>query len=98
MRLCKCGAIVANRCLVCYPMTHARTTKQRGYDHAWRKLSERVRQEQPLCPDCETEGRAIPSTEVHHIVPIKKAPKLRLVRSNLIAVCKRHHEERERAT
>lgn len=97
MKLCKCGAIVADRCERCYPTKHLQTTKQRGYDNAWRKLSERVRREQPLCPDCEAEGRAIPSTEVHHIIPIKVNPKLRLVRSNLIAVCHRHHEERERS-
>lgn len=95
MKLCKCGQIVADRCLKCYPLKHAQTTKQRGYDHIWRKVSERVRQEQPLCPDCEAEGRAVPATEVHHIVPIKVNPKLRLTRSNLVALCRTHHERRE---
>ena len=95
MKLCKCGKIVENRCEECYPSKHGKTTKQRGYDSRWKRLSIRVRDEQPLCPDCEAEGRAEPATEVHHIVPIALAESLRLERSNLIALCSRHHAERE---
>lgn len=95
MKLCKCGAIVEKRCLRCYPQKHGKTTAERGYDHHWRRLSERVRAEQPLCPMCESEGRAIAATEVHHIEPIERRPDLRLVRSNLVALCARHHSEVE---
>ena len=32
--------------------THAESPYERGYDHAWRKLSERARRLQPFCSDC----------------------------------------------
>lgn len=94
-KLCKCGAIVEKKCNRCYPEKHDRTTTQRGYDSKWRRLSERVRQEQPLCPMCEAEGRAIAATEVHHVVPIAVDATRRLDRSNLVALCSRHHNEVE---
>ena len=31
---------------------HNQTATERGYDWAWRKLSERARQLQPFCSDC----------------------------------------------
>jgi len=96
MKLCKCGAIVDRKCDRCYPVRHEQSTAQRGYDNTWRRLSESVRREQPLCPDCEAEDMVMPSTEVHHIVSIVMAPQLRLVRENLVALCRRHHEEREK--
>jgi 5-methylcytosine-specific restriction enzyme A len=95
MKLCKCGAIVEKRCKSCYPDKHDRTTTERGYDGPWKRLSKRVRNEQPLCPMCEAEGRAIPATEVHHVEPIAIAPNRRLDRSNLVALCNRHHNEVE---
>jgi len=94
-RLCKCGAIVDGICPKCYKPQRRESTAKRGYDHIWRRLSERVRKEQPLCPDCEAEGFARATTEVHHIIPIAKAPSLRLVRNNLIALCTKHHALRE---
>lgn len=98
MKLCKCGALVDKRCERCYPTTHSKTTKERGYGHDWRKLSERLRKESPLCPDCLAEGRSVPATEVHHEVKIKDAPSLRLSRPNLIPLCAKHHALRENAT
>ena len=32
--------------------THSQSAYERGYDHAWRKLSERARRLQPFCSDC----------------------------------------------
>ena len=95
LRLCKCGKIVDGKCKACYRETTKQTTAQKGYDNKWRRLSEMVRKEQPLCPDCEQEGKAVAATEVHHIIPIKNAPHLRLDRRNLVALCHRHHEIRE---
>jgi 5-methylcytosine-specific restriction enzyme A len=31
---------------------HNRTAEERGYDYAWRKLSQRARRLQPFCSDC----------------------------------------------
>jgi len=90
LKLCKCGAAIKHPpCSRCCP----KKTK-RSYDHQWRKLSERIRAENPLCSDCFLEGRTSPSTEVHHIVPIDENPSLRLVLSNLVALCKDCHDKR----
>jgi 5-methylcytosine-specific restriction enzyme A len=93
MRFCRCGAIVKDRCPRCDPKPkHKLTTAQRGYDHRWRKLSEHIRTENPLCKRCESLEIVTPSTEVHHIVPITQNPALRYELSNLIALCRECHE------
>lgn len=98
MRLCRCGAIVADRCSRCDPATnHAKTTAQRGYDHKWKMLSERKRAVDPLCEACEKAGRVRPAVHVHHIESITKSPHLRLVWSNLQSLCAECHSEIEAA-
>lgn len=92
-RLCRCGAIASGKCVRCRPGTHAQTTTQRGYDHAWRKLSEYKRTIDPLCELCEQAGKVTPATEVHHIRPIADAPELRLEPSNLMSTCTPCHIE-----
>ena len=64
------------------------------YDFRWRKLAMRIRGERPLCEDCDKKGRTTPNEEVHHIVPVSINPKLRLVVSNLVALCKECHDKR----
>ena len=66
-------------------------TAARGYDGTWRKLRLMVLREQPLCA-C---GRV--ATEVDHIIPIAKAPELRLEMSNLQAMCKSCHSRKTNA-
>ncbi len=96
MRLCKCGAIVKDRCNVCYPSGHTRTTKERGYGHDHRKASERYRAEKlHLCEVCQYEGRTAQSRAMHHIVKIADAPWLRMERDNWLAVCDSCHERVE---
>lgn len=98
MKLCKCGAIVKDRCLRCYPMPkHARTTKERGYGWDHQQASVRYREEHPLCEACvwvDVIG-ARPSTSMHHIHKITDAPQLRMQRSNWLALCEEHHSELE---
>lgn len=73
-----------------------RTTAQRGYDHAWRQLSERFRIDNPLCEDCLSRGKVTASAEVHHKVKVKDAPELRLETKNLMALCVACHSERSK--
>lgn len=94
-RLCRCGAIVQDKCNKCDASKHKQTTKQRGYGHDWRKFSERFRSEVPLCQLCEMRGKVEPATQVHHIRKIVDAPALRLNRRNCLAVCADCHEEVE---
>jgi len=63
----------------------------RGYDWDWIQLSRAYRKRFPLCNDCEL---LTPATEVHHIQKIEDRPDLRLVPSNLMALCRSCHTAR----
>ncbi len=94
--LCRCGGIkrdgICDRCGT-NRTGHARTTKERGYGHDWRKLSESIAREQPLCVVCEHDGLVKLSEHRHHIRKIRDAPALRLDRDNVLSVCARHNCE-----
>ena len=76
---------------------HREQSQHRGYDSTWRALSKQVRMEEPLCRHHLREGRVEAATCVDHIVPISQAPDLRLVRSNLQALCHACHTRKTRA-
>jgi 5-methylcytosine-specific restriction endonuclease McrA len=65
---------------------------RRGYDPAWRKLRAAYAAEHLRCqhPDC---GK--PTAEVHHRIPVRVDPGLRLEWSNLVALCALHHRQAE---
>ncbi len=97
--LCRCGETLdrGQRCKQCYrPPKQNGNTAERGYDRRWRMLSERVRAEQPLCENCKASGIIRPSKECHHIQPIATHPELRLVRSNIMALCVQCHQKIEK--
>ena len=71
-------------------------TTDRKYDHRWNMLSKRYRALNPVCEDCDRRGRTTPASEVHHIVPILENPALRLVWTNLVALCHGCHVQRHR--
>lgn len=88
-RICNKGHLYSgDRCPEC------NKTKNRGYGYDWKKLSERFRIENPLCADCKSNGKVRPSDHVHHIKPLEKFPHLRLVWSNLVALCRQCHQAR----
>ena len=70
------------------------TPEERGYDAAWRRLRAQVLKAKPLCELCLAEGKVTPATVGDHIVSVKVAPHLRLVASNVRALCKPHHDRR----
>jgi len=99
--LCSCGNVHPRneRCQKCSRgkrSGHGKTTKERGYGHDWRKLSQTIAKEDPLCPDCLEEGIVNPGDGRHHIQKIIDAPELRLDRNNVMNLCDRHHAVRER--
>jgi 5-methylcytosine-specific restriction protein A len=53
--------------------------------------------EEGLCRACLFIGRLTAATLVDHIVPISQAPDLRLVRSNLQALCASCHARKTQA-
>ena len=97
-RVCHCGAITRKTpCDKCKQRIKPKWSKRSDdYDYKWRKLSERFRDENPLCHDCLEEGLTEPAIEVHHIIPIREAPHLRLKVSNLVALCRACHKKRHR--
>jgi 5-methylcytosine-specific restriction protein A len=44
----------------------------RKYSGAWRKIRARFIQANPLCAECQRQGRFTPATEVHHIKPLSE--------------------------
>src|SRR5688572_16764810 len=65
-------------------------TTQRGYGWRWQQLRERVLIEEPLCSECRKEGVVCAAEHVDHIVP--KSQGGTDDRSNLSALCPRHHD------
>jgi 5-methylcytosine-specific restriction protein A len=63
----------------------------RGYDRTWQRLRLMVLAAEPLCRHCAAAGRATTATEVHHVIPIRDRPDMRLNRSNLVPLCKPCH-------
>ena len=68
--------------------------KQRS-TYAWTKKSIEIRKKANyLCEVCRDEGvYTYSGVEVHHINKLRDRPDLLLDNYNLIALCKRHHEE-----
>jgi hypothetical protein len=99
VKLCRCGRVVKDRCLVCNPpRKHAGTTKDRGYSNDHRKASETYRTLHPLCECCVKKTgvlHANASEEMHHIEAIADNPMRRMDRGNWLAVCRPCHEELE---
>jgi len=88
-KLCPIGhSYSGDRCSQC------QSTARRGYDSRWRRLSEDHRTRNPLCEDCEKEGRTTAASEVHHIKPLLEAPSLRLNVNNLVSLCRECHRKR----
>lgn len=66
----------------------------RGYDYRWQRFRAAFLRRHPVCVDCANLGRVTPATEPHHIRKLRDYPDLRLVESNLMALCKEHHTDR----
>ena len=95
-RLLPCGKIGTEcECPKCNPSGPDQvvrgTTKQRGYDNRWRKLSERERKRR-LCEVHQARGQHRLATALHHIEKIRDAPHLRLEVENTLAVCDECHQ------
>ncbi|MER8861790.1 HNH endonuclease [Mesorhizobium sp. M0757] len=65
------------------------TPAQRGYDADWSKIRFRFLHHHPTCCVCGAKA-----THVDHIKSIREAPELRLVESNLRAMCLPCHSRR----
>ena len=63
------------------------TASERGYDAEWRRESSTYLLQHPYCAECARHGRATLANLVDHMIPIRRAPHLRLERSNWQSLC-----------
>ena len=59
----------------------------------WRKMRKAKLTMQPLCEQCQQEGRLTAATIVHHIEELKQRPELGLQIDNLMSVCDGCHNK-----
>ena len=97
-----CGAITENRNGLCdehqkkdederreYSRLYDRrrgSPSSRGYNSAWIKFRKQFLREHPLCVQCESEGRIIPATEIHHIKTLRDGGS-KYDENNLMPLC-----------
>lgn len=68
------------------------SSRQRGYDARWDRLSAAFRRQNPFCRFCEQDGlRVVFCDVVDHIVPVIDRPDLRYEWANLQSLCHGHH-------
>lgn len=60
----------------------------------WRKLRRRKLMNDPLCEECKRRGRIVEATIVDHKQPRRFYPELKLEYTNLMSLCKSHHESK----
>ena len=70
------------------------TAAQRGYDWHWAAYREAFMAQNPLCAECERNGRVSASAELDHITPRSVRPDLFWSRSNHQALCLQCHREK----
>jgi 5-methylcytosine-specific restriction endonuclease McrA len=68
-----------------------RSSSERGYGTAWRKVRNAYLQEHPLCVMCKADGKVAAANVVDHVVPHHGDQKLFWDESNLQALCTSHH-------
>jgi len=71
------------------------TAHSRGYDRAWQRLRKWVLAGEPLCRFCKAADRLVAADELHHALPIKDRPDLRLDPGNLVPLCRSCHKREE---
>jgi len=90
-----CDKIIPGTERRCKEHTEASWSIERTYDpfyssKAWRNLSKKFRQANPLCIDCKKKGRTTIAHHADHIIPITEggAP---LDWANIQGLCRHHH-------
>lgn len=88
------------------PITHAQLVRpyrpidsrpsayNRGYTGRWNRERKIFLQHNPLCIECVHGRRAVPATEVDHIIPHKGNYELMWDVNNWSPLCKMHHSQK----
>ena len=61
------------------------------YGRRWKRIRDAYVREHPFCEKCYEEGRLVPVTEVHHIIPINDGGTSDF--DNLMSLCHSCHEK-----
>ena len=67
---------------------------ERGYGARWQRMRGRFLAENPLCTECQREGRTTAATTVDHVKPHKGNPDLFWNKDNLQSSCTHHHNRK----
>lgn len=59
--------------------------------HRWHLTRSRKLAQDPLCQQCERDGRATPATQVHHVVPVSQDLARFFDPDNLESICETCH-------
>jgi 5-methylcytosine-specific restriction protein A len=68
------------------------TSRRRGYDSRWDRLSASYKRIHPLCLGCQAVGRVAQTEVTDHIVPHDGNPSLLWDQANWQPACKWHHD------
>jgi 5-methylcytosine-specific restriction protein A len=80
-----------------YSRTDRGSGKDRGWDIPWRRLRKiALARDHYICVLClrNENNRPKPARDVDHIIPVAKAPHLRLVLENLQSLCRSCHSKK----
>ena len=61
------------------------------YGRPWKRIRDKYMRAHPLCEQCLKDGRLVPATECHHILPVKRGGKS--TPDNLMALCQGCHNK-----
>lgn len=64
---------------------------ERGYDYEWTKASARHLKINPLCAECDHDGRTVLACVVDHKIPVRDRPDLRMDPKNWWSLCNHCH-------
>jgi 5-methylcytosine-specific restriction protein A len=77
------------------PPTRRATAAERGYGYRWQQARAAFLAANPLCRECEKEGRVTEATVVDHIIPHKGDETLFWDEAgNWQSLCVQHHNEK----
>ncbi|MCL2072143.1 MAG: HNH endonuclease [Oscillospiraceae bacterium] len=80
-----------------YCVEHRRERSRRDpsyrklYNRKWEKISKLYLLKNPLCAECQRNGRLTPATETHHVKPLSAGGTH--AESNLMGLCKSCHSK-----
>jgi len=62
------------------------------YNAAWQRFRSGKLKREPLCAYCLEMGHTTAATDVHHVLPLRERPDLKLSDSNTVSLCKPCHD------